>query len=84
MRWKRMMSRSWDDTLRDLRAAQALLSALYLTAPVAVAAAGGAAALVAKCGRPTGARFWGLRPMPEGLWEAMAREHAERARGMLD
>ena len=78
------MSRSWDDTLRDLRAAQALSAALVETAPVAVAAAGGADALVARYGHPTGARFWGLRPIPEQLWEAMAFEHAERARGLLD
>ena len=79
-----MVSRSWDDTLRDLRAAQALSASLAETAPVAVAAAGGADALVAKSGRPTGALFWGLRPFPEQLWTAMAAEHSARSRGLAD
>lgn len=61
--------------LRDLRAADALVLALEGTAPRAVAAAGGAAALVAMGGVPTGAQFWSLQPFPEGLWEAMAAEH---------
>lgn len=78
------MSRSWDDTLLDLRAAQALSAALAGTAPVAVAAAGGADSLVAKFGRPTGAVFWGLRPFPEQLWAVMAAEHSARSRGLAD
>lgn len=78
------MSRSWDDTLRDLRAAQALSAALTETAPVAVDAAGGANALVAKFGRPTGAQFWRLRPLPEQLWAAMAAAHSARSRGLAD
>lgn len=78
------MSQSWDDTLRDLRAAQALSTALVETAPVAVAAAGGADALVAKFGQPTGALFWALRPMQDWLWEAMAAEHGARSRRLAD
>ncbi|MBG0811870.1 hypothetical protein IY145_21205 [Methylosinus sp. H3A] len=66
--------------LRDLAAADALVRALKRTAPRAVAAAGGAAALVAWCGAPTGAQFWSLRPFPERLWEAMAGEHQAASR----
>lgn len=61
--------------LRDLMAAEALAASLEATAPVAVAEAGGAHALVAAMGHPTGAWFWMIRPMPEALWVAMAEEH---------
>lgn len=61
--------------LRDLMAAEALSSSLAATAPLAVAAAGGAHALVAERGRRTGAWFWSIAPMPAVLWERMAEEH---------
>lgn len=61
--------------LRDLVAAEALASSLSSTAPLAVAAAGGAHALVATCGRRTGAWFWSVAPVPAALWERMADEH---------
>jgi hypothetical protein len=67
--------------LRDLLAADALVAALEETAPTAVAAEGGAAALVALYGMPTGAQFWTLRPFPEALWAAMAAEHQAPHRG---
>lgn len=60
--------------LRDLLAADDLASRLEATAPRAVEAEGGGAALVALYGSPTGAMFWVLRPMPEAFWEAMASE----------
>lgn len=71
------MSRSWAETLRDLREADDLARRLDDTAPGTVALEGGGDALVASCGRPTGAQFWGLRPMPPELWENMARENNE-------
>lgn len=61
--------------LRDLIAAETLAGALAATAPLAVAAAGGAQALVAQRGHPTGAWFWSISPVPGSLWEAMAEEH---------
>ncbi|MEJ1161167.1 hypothetical protein [Prosthecomicrobium sp. N25] len=61
--------------LRDLIAAEALAGALAATAPLTVAAAGGAQALVAQRGRPTGAWFWSISPVPDSLWESMADEH---------
>ena len=67
--------------LRDLMAADALVAALEETAPRAVAAEGGGAALVALYGAPTGAQFWSLRPFSEALWEAMAAEHQAPHRG---
>ena len=70
--------RSWADTLRDLREAESLARRLEDTAPgVVVVLYGGGDALVRQYGRPTGAQFWGLRPMPPDLWEAIARENNE-------
>ncbi len=66
--------------LRDLMAAEALAVSLTATAPIAVAAAGGAHQLVASFGRPSGAWFWTIRPMPEALWVAMAEEHQAKHR----
>jgi hypothetical protein len=67
--------------LRDLLAPDDLASRLEATAPLAVEAEGGGAALVALYGAPTGAPFWLLRPMPEGLWASMAAEHQAPHRG---
>lgn len=61
--------------LRDLIEAEALAYTLAATAPLAVAAAGGAHALVAERGRRTGAWFWSITPVPVALWERMADEH---------
>jgi hypothetical protein len=61
--------------LRDLVEAEALTGTLAATAPLAVAEAGGAHALVAERGRRTGAWFWSIAPMPAILWERMAEEH---------
>lgn len=66
--------------LRDLMAAEALAASLKATAPLAVAAAGGAHQLVASLGRPSGAWFWSLKPMSEALWVEMAEEHQARHR----
>ena len=66
--------------LRDLVEAEALATSLSATAPLAVAAAGGAHALVAECGRPTGAWFWSIAPVSEPFWERMADEHQARHR----
>jgi len=66
--------------LRDLVAAEALTGTLAATAPLAVAEAGGAQALVAERGRPTGAWFWSIAPMPVALWERMADEHQSALR----
>lgn len=60
---------------RDLRAAEALAASLSATAPVTVAEAGGAQALVAQYGHRTGAWFWSIAPVAEPLWERMADEH---------
>ncbi|MGB3866655.1 MAG: hypothetical protein WBA29_13615 [Xanthobacteraceae bacterium] len=61
--------------LRDLMAAEALISSLAATAPVAVIEAGGALALVAERGRRTGAWFWSIAPIEGSLWEKLADEH---------
>ncbi|MCA3657045.1 MAG: hypothetical protein IOB85_09280 [Methylobacterium sp.] len=61
--------------LRNLEAAEALAATLTATAPITMAAAGGADQLVASYGQPTGALFWSIQPMPEPLWEQMAAEH---------
>ena len=66
--------------LRDLMAAEALVENLAATAPLAVADAGGAQALVAERGRRTGAWFWSVAPLPDALWERMAHEHQTRHR----
>ncbi len=66
--------------LRDLMAAEALAASLDATAPIAIAAAGGAHQLVARLGQPSGAWFWSLKQMPEALWVAMAEEHQTRHR----
>lgn len=67
--------------LRDLMAAEALAASLTTTAPIAIAAAGGAHQLVSNYGHPTGAWFWSIKPMPEALWVAMAEEHQAPQRG---
>lgn len=67
--------------LRDLMAVEALAESLTATAPLAIAAAGGAHQLVARYGSPTGAWFWAIKPMPEALWVAMAEEHQASQRG---
>lgn len=84
--WRRRpkVSRSWSDTLRDLREAERLARSLEGTAPGVVALEGGGDMLVCLYGRPTGALFWRLDPFPEALWEAMAAEHAEGARVSAD
>jgi len=61
--------------LRDLLAAEALTGTLAATAPRTIAEAGGAQALVAARGHPTGAWFWSISPVPDALWESMADEH---------
>jgi hypothetical protein len=61
--------------LRDLVAAEALTGTLAATAPRTIAEAGGAQALVAARGHPTGAWFWSISPVPVDLWERMADEH---------
>jgi len=61
--------------LRDLLAAEALTGTLAATAPRTIAEAGGAQALVAARGHPTGAWFWSVAPLPADLWERMADEH---------
>jgi hypothetical protein len=66
--------------LRDLVAVEALVSSLAATAPIAIAAAGGAQQLVAVYGQPTGAWFWSIKSMPEKLWVQMAVEHQARHR----
>ena len=66
--------------LCNLAAADALVTTLTATAPITVAAAGGADQLVASLGEPTGALFWSIQPMPESLWEQMASEHQARLR----
>jgi hypothetical protein len=63
------------DMLRNLAAAEALAATLTATAPITMAASGGADQLVASLGKPTGAFFWTIGPMPELLWEQMAAEH---------
>ena len=76
------MSRSWRDTLRDLRAVRALARSLEETAPdIVKVMEGGGEVLVRLYGKPTGAGFWALDPFPEGLWEAMALEHARALKG---
>lgn len=64
--------------LRNLEAAEALAATLTATAPITMAASGGADQLVARLGMPTGASFWSIQPMPEQLWEQMAAEHQAR------
>lgn len=66
--------------LRNLAASEALAATLTATAPITMAASGGADQLVARLGRPTGALFWSIQPMPESLWEQMAAEHQARLR----
>jgi hypothetical protein len=66
------------DMLRTLAAAEALAATLTATAPITMAASGGADQLVASLGKPTGALFWSIQPMPEDLWEQMAAEHQSR------
>ena len=66
--------------LRNLEAAEALAATLTATAPIAMTSVGGADQLVARLGQPTGALFWSIQPMPEGLWERMAAEHQAKQR----
>jgi hypothetical protein len=66
--------------LRDLVAVEALVASLSATAPIAIAAAGGAHHLVARYGLPTGALFWSINSMPENLWVQMAEEHQAKHR----
>ncbi|MFG1289464.1 hypothetical protein [Xanthobacter versatilis] len=66
--------------LRDLMAAEALTGTLAATAPRTIAEAGGAQALVASMGHPTGAWFWSISPVPVDLWERMADEHQQVSR----
>jgi hypothetical protein len=66
--------------LRNLAAAKSLVATLTATAPITMAASGGADQLVARLGQPTGALFWSIQPMPEQLWEQMAAEHQARLR----
>lgn len=80
------MARSFQSTdtvqqmLRDLLAAEALTGTLAATAPRTIAEAGGAHALVAARGHPTGGWFWSISPVPESLWERMADEHQQVSR----
>jgi hypothetical protein len=69
--------------LRNLAAAEALAETLTATAPITMAASGGAHQLVASLGKPTGALFWSIQPMPESLWEQMAAEHQARQASAL-
>jgi hypothetical protein len=66
--------------LRDLDAVEELAASLEGTAPITVAEAGGAQALIAKHGRRTGAWFWSIAPITDALWEKMADEHQARHR----
>jgi hypothetical protein len=61
--------------LRDLDAVELLAASLEATAPLAVAEAGGAQALIARHGHRTGAWFWSIAPVSEVLWARMADEH---------
>ncbi len=70
--------------LRDLMAAEALTGTLAATAPSTIAEAGGAQALVASMGHPTGAWFWSISPVPNMLWERMADEHQAPHRVNVD
>ncbi|ADZ70137.1 hypothetical protein SL003B_1709 [Polymorphum gilvum SL003B-26A1] len=66
--------------LRDLMAVETLAESLTATAPQAIAWAGGAQVLIAAHGRRSGAWFWTIAPMPDGLWERMAEEHQAKHR----
>lgn len=70
--------------LRDLVEAEALTGTLAATAPRTIAEAGGAQALVAARGHPTGAWFWSISPVPDMLWERMADEHQAPHRVNVD
>jgi hypothetical protein len=69
--------------LHDLMAVEALAASLTATAPIAIAAAGGAYQLVARYGQPTGACFWSIKRMPEALWVEMAEEHQKAHRANI-
>jgi hypothetical protein len=64
-------------------AVEALAASLEATAPITIAAAGGAQYLVANLGQPSGAWFWMIRPMPEELWLQMADENQAEHRANL-
>ena len=66
--------------LRDLVAVEHLVASLQATAPVTIAAAGGAHHLVASFGQPTGALFWSIKSIPETLWEQMVMEQQAKHR----
>lgn len=69
--------------LRDLSAVEVLAASLEGTAPITVAEAGGAQALIAKQGHRTGALFWSIAPVEDSLWERMADEHQARHRASV-
>ena len=76
----------WDRIASELSppppALRLTLAPVHDPDPVAVAAEGGADNLIARLGKHTSAGFWGLRPMPEKLWEAMAAEHSQGQRAL--
>lgn len=72
--------------LRDLRAVDALVTSIAITAPVACERNGGAEAIFdAFGGAPTCIGYWRLDFAASAtglaLWEAMAAEHQARQRG---
>jgi hypothetical protein len=69
--------------LRNLVAAEDLAASLAATAPSTMAREGGAQALVATRGHPTGAWFWSIAPMADKLWERMAAEHQAKYRAYI-
>jgi hypothetical protein len=72
------------ETLRDLKAVEALKASIVQTAAHSIALAGGADLLIQRRGVKTGAGFWAIRPMSEKLWEAMAKEHADGQKALQD
>lgn len=72
------------ETLRDLKAVEALRASLVQTAANTVKMAGGADLLIHDKGVKTGAGFWAIRPMKDKLWEAMAYEHAMGQKALQD
>lgn len=72
------------DTLRDLKAVEALRASLVQTAADTVKMAGGADLLIQRRGVKSGAGFWAIRPMSDKLWEAMAYEHAMGQKALQD
>ena len=72
------------ETLRDLRAVEALRASLVQTAADTVRTAGGVDLLIHDRAVKTGAGFWAIRPMKDKLWEAMAYEHAMGQKALQD